>query len=298
MALLPVAGGYNPTPDNGGVTGGSRGGGGGIADTLLNLVDPAGIRNKISGLLPGGVTSLFNKSAAPGINITDSNGQSNPANPMNKDWRVRVGLFDWSPFANNKMFAPLLSKTNGVVFPYTPSISVTHNARYAEQALTHSNYKNYFYEGSDVAAITVSGDFTVQNHDDAIYLLSTIYFFRTCTKMFFGNDALAGNPPPIVSLNGYGDFYFPNVPCVLTSFQHTMPADVDYVEFYYTGESPSQDLGGGAVSTTSQQLARLPTTSQISITLQPVYSRKNVHDTMTLTEFSQGHLLNGKGSFI
>ena len=294
MPLLPSAGGYNPSPNNGGVTGSPQGGGGGITDTLLNLVDPAGIRNKISGLLPGGVTSLFNKSAPPGINITDSSGQSNPSNPIGKDWRVRVGLFDWSPFANNKMFAPLLTKTNGVVFPYTPSISVTHNARYAEQALTHSNYKNYFYEGSDVAAITVSGDFTVQNHDDAIYLLSTIYFFRTCTKMFFGDDALAGNPPPIVSLNGYGDFYFPNVPCILTSFQHTMPSDVDYVEFYYTGESPSQDLGGGVISTASQQLARLPTTSQISITLQPVYSRKNVHDNMTLTEFSQGHLL-GKG---
>jgi len=299
MPLLPSAGGFNPTPSNGGVTGGSPGGSG-ITDTLLNLVDPAGIRNKISGLLPGGLSSLFNRSAAPGINIITDSGpdtsSSDPVNPIKKDWRIRVGLLDWSPFAGNKMFAPLLNKTNGVVFPYTPSVSVTHNARYAEQALTHSNYKNYFYEGSDVAAITISGDFTVQNHDDAVYLLGAIYFFRTCTKMFFGQDDLAGNPPPIVTLNGYGDFYFPEVPCVITSFQHTMPADVDYVEFYAGGQNFAES--DGAVSSTSQQIARLPTTSQISITLQPVYSRKNVHNNMTLGKFSQGQLLKGNGGFL
>jgi len=289
--LLPSAGSYDPTVNNGGITGGKTAGT--SVDSLLGIIDPSGIRMKVAGLFSGGVASLFNRNSSPGVNITTSN---NPTNSLKKDWRIRIGMLDWSPFSNNQLFAPLVSKTNGVVFPYTPNISVTHNARYQEQALTHSNYKNYFYEGSDVAAITISGDFTVQNHDDAVYLLGAIYFFRTCTKMFFGQDDLAGNPPPIVTLNGYGDFYFPEVPCVITSFQHTMPADVDYVEFYAGGQNFAES--DGAVSSTSQQIARLPTTSQISITLQPVYSRKNVHNNMTLGKFSQGQLLKGNGGFL
>jgi len=288
MALLPSAGASDPTANNGLATGQ------GIGDTLLNLVDPSGIRKKIAGLLDGGVASLFNKNITPGVNITSGN---SPSNPLKTDWRVRIGLLDWSIFSDNKMFAPLIDKTNGVVFPYTPNISVTHNARYSEQALQHSNYKNYFYEGSDVAAITISGDFTVQNHDEALYLLASIYFFRSCTKMFFGNDTLAGNPPPLVTLNGYGDYYFPEVPCVITSFQHTLPSEVDYLEFYYS-EGRQAYENNGSVSNTQQQIARLPTTSQISVTLQPVYSRKTGHDTMTLGEFSKGHLLKGKGGFL
>jgi len=284
MALLPSAGASDPTANNGLATGQ------GIGDTLLNLVDPSGIRKKISGLFDGGVASLFNKNVPPSINVTSSN---SPNNVLKTDWRVRVGMLDWSVFSNNKLLAPLIDKTNGVVFPYTPNISVTHNARYQEQSLQHSNYKNYFYEGSDVAAITVTGDFTVQNHDEALYLLATVYFFRSCTKMFFGQDDLAGNPPPLVTLNGYGDYYFPEVPCVITSFQHTLPADVDYLEFYYSEGGQAYE-GSGEVSNTQQQIARLPTTSQITVTLQPVYSRKTVHDRMSLTEFSKGHLL-GRG---
>ena len=282
---------YAPSVNNGGVTGTSRALG--LGDTLLNLVDPSGIRKKISGLFDGGVSSLFDKTQAPTVNIP------NPTNPTapTGDWRVRIGLSDWSIFPNNQMFTPILTQTAGVIFPYTPSVSVTHNARYQEQALTHSNYKNYFYEGSDVSAITISGEFTVQNHNDAIYLLSAIYFFRTCTKMFFGKDELAGNPPPVVRLNGYGSFYFPDVTCVITSFQHTMPADVDYVEFYYS-DSPGFANADGSISTAQQQVARLPTSSTVSVTLQPIYSRQNVHNNMTLSKFIQGKLLAGNGGFL
>ena len=288
MALLPSAGSTDPSANNGGTSGSKS-----ISDTLLNLVDPSGIRKQLAGLSEGGIAGLFKKKAAPGVNINNSRGQTG-ASGLNDEWRVRVGLLNWNTFPNNPMFTSLLSKTNGVIFPYTPSVAVTNNARYQEQALTHSNYKNYFYEGSDVASINISGDFTVQNHDDAMYLLAAIYFFKTCTKMFFGNDPLAGNPPPIVTLNGYGDFYFPNVTCVVTSFTHTLPPDVDYMEFYYTDDASSN----GSISTKSKQIARLPTVSQLSVTLQPVYSRKNVHDNMTLGNFSQGKLLKGKGGFI
>jgi hypothetical protein len=283
MALLPSAGQTQPNANNDQKPG--------LLNTALNIIDPAGIRKQVSGLFDGGVGSLWNKLTHPKVNIV-SGTTSGSVNPTKNDWRVRVSLPPSSPILKNNALLSVLSRTNGLVFPYTPNITVTHNARYQEQALTHSNYKNYFYEGSDVAAINIVGDFTVQNHDDAVYLLASIFFLRTCTKMFFGNDANAGNPPPIVYLDGYGDFYFPHVTCVVTSFQHTMPADVDYVEIKYS------DGTGGRVSSSNQQIVRLPTNSQINLTLQPIFSRQNISKNMTVSQFSQGHLLKGKGGFL
>jgi len=293
MALLPSAGANDPTATRG-LAGQTTGG---PLDQALNLLDPGQIRLKVAGLFTGGLSSLLNKAspAAVGVNVTNPTGNAN--NPLGGDWRVRISLPDASSIfykdPNNKLLS-MLKPTGGVIFPYTPTVTVTHNARYQEQALTHSNYKNYFYEGSDVSAITITGEFTVQNSADGLYLLAAIYFFRSCTKMFFGKDDLAGNPPPIVYLDGYGDFYFPHVSCVVTSFSHTMPQECDYLEIHY-----SESTGNNAInSKTSQKTVRLPTTSTITLTVQPVYSRANVHNNMTLGEFSKGRLIGGKGGFL
>jgi hypothetical protein len=292
MALLPRAGFEQQTPAPPG----------GVLDTALNILDPKGIRLQVAGLFNGGISSMFKKrSSTPGVTST---GPTGAVSKNNSDWRVRIslptsaGLFYQDP---GNTLQSLLKRTNGVIFPYTPTVTVAHNARYQEQALNHSNYKNYFYEGSDVSAISISGEFTVQNVDEGLYLLAAIYFFRSATKMFFGKDDLAGNPPPIVYLDGYGDFYFPHVSCVITSFSHTMPAEVDYVEIPYSGAAGGlQTLyeNDGTSSSSKTNIVRLPTTSQITVNVQPVYSRSNVHNNMTLNEFSKGKLLSGRGGFL
>jgi len=291
MALLPKAG-YEQqslTPT------------GGVLDTALNILDPAGIRRQVAGLFSGGISSLFGGKSSPGVIATTPTGA---VSKNNSDWRVRVSL---PPSAGlyyqdaGNTLQTILKRTNGVIFPYTPTVTVAHNARYQEQALTHSNYKNYFYEGSDVAAISIAGDFTVQNVDEGLYLLAAIYFFRSATKMFFGKDELAGNPPPIVYLDGYGDFYFPHVSCVITSFSHTMPAECDYVEIPYSGVAGGVQTvyeNDGTSSSIKSGTVRLPTTSQITINVQPVYSRSNIHNNMNLKDFSQGKLLSGRGGFL
>jgi len=234
------------------------------------------------------------------------------------DWRVRVTL---APNANyfyadpsNNLLAPLRTESSnnitsavvntvnnlfgsggqqriGVVFPYTPSVTVQHTANYAPQKLTHNNYTQYFYENSEVGPITISGEFTVQNVNEGQYLLATIYFFRSITKMFFGADPLAGNPPPIVYLNGYGQYYLPNVPCVCTSFSHTMPETVDYVDVPEPGLNYNPLLTKPVLNST-----RLPTTSTVSITLQPVYSRIAQSQGFTLNDFARGALVNSPAS--
>lgn len=257
-----------------------------LGKNVSNLFfNPSQLRLQAAQLFSGGMTSAV----LPGLNV----------NPMTssteQDWRVRVSVANWGLFTNGPTdLQGALIKTNGVVFPYTPSITVTHNARYQEQALTHSNYKNYFYEGSDVQSITIAGRFTVQNIQEGQYLLAAIYFFRSATKMFFGNDDLAGNPPPLVFLDGFGDFYFPHVSCVVTAFTHTLPQDVDYVQIPISANS--NNIVESSLRT--GQTVRLPTDSELSVTLQPVYSRRNVYNNFTLANFARGQLLRNNGGFI
>jgi hypothetical protein len=167
---------------------------------------------------------------------------------------------------------------------------VTHQANYQSQKLTHNNYTQYYYDNSEVQAISISGEFTVQNVNEGQYLLASLYFFRSVTKMFFGAEQLAGNPPPIVFLNGYGQYYLPNVPCVVTSFQHTMPADCDYVDVPEPGLTYNPAVTNPVLNST-----RLPTTSTLQLSLQPVYSRM-AQQKFSLRDFSRGALVNQPGS--
>ena len=225
-----------------------------IAQKALGLVDPSNARLSMAGLLKGG-----KKNKGPSGGLTSADVKYADDTP---DWRVKIKLAaaaDYLYKNDSKGLLEPLTLTDGVIFPYTPAITVTHAARYGSQNLTHSNYTNYFYEGSEVQAINISGEFTVQNIDEGRYVMACIYFFRAATKMFFGSGTHAGNPPPMVFLNGYGQPYFWDIPCVITNFTHTMPAEVDYINIPLNVSE-----------------SRLPTTSTIAVTLQPIYSRRQI----------------------
>jgi hypothetical protein len=198
------------------------------------------------------------------------------------DWRVRVSVASAAKVLYNSSNPGILSPlrpTDGVIFPYVPSVTVAYAARYSSQPLTHSNYNNFFYEGSEVQTINIVADFTVQNTDEASYFLAALYFFRAATKMFYGNSGeYQGSPPPIVYLDGYGQHYLPHVPCVVQQFSHTMPADVDYIETMYP----------------SGALNRVPTSSQFTLALQPVYSR-STQANFSYDSFASGDLILGNG---
>jgi hypothetical protein len=242
------------------------------------------------------------------------------------DWRVRISInpsskiLYWDPSSSGNvpgLVAPL-KQTDGFIFPYVPSVTVAHSANYQTQQLTHSNYAQYFYESSSVAAINISADFTVQNLDEARYFLAGIYYFRALTKMFYGMSSdYQGSPPPIVYLDGYGQHYLPHISCVVTSFSHTMPNDVDYIEVStpqsVTTKSTSNTLSGtyGSITlpsvngtnagneiltqTINSAFNRVPTSSTFSLTLQPVISRTQAI-AFDYKEFARGGLIVGKNN--
>lgn len=152
--------------------------------------------------------------------------------PSAADWRVRLSLAPNATYlyraASPGILAPLAA-TNGVIFPYTPSIDTSYTANYDKTDLTHSNYRGYFYKSSSANDVNIRGTFTAQDTREAQYLLAVIHFFRSVTKMFYGQDAEAGTPPPLVYLTGLGQYQFNNHPCVVTSFTYNLPTDVDYI---------------------------------------------------------------------
>jgi hypothetical protein len=158
--------------------------------------------------------------------------QTRQNTPAAADWRVRLRL---APNANYLykdkapgILAPLAA-TDGVIFPYTPAIETSYQAKYANYDLTHSNYRGYFYQNSSVENISIKGTFTAQDTREAAYLLAVIHFFKSVTKMFYGQDEQAGTPPPLVYLSGFGKYQFNESPCVVTTFGYSLPTDVDYI---------------------------------------------------------------------
>ena len=149
------------------------------------------------------------------------------------DWRFRIKLAPSADVLYKSQRPGILEPlraTDGVIFPYTPQIMVNYQANYSQTTPTHSNYKQYFYQGSEISDIQITGTFTAQSTKEADYLQAATHFFRSASKSFYGQDGLKnGTPPPLLFLEGFGDNQFNNQPCVLQQFNYVLPPDVDYV---------------------------------------------------------------------
>jgi hypothetical protein len=232
------------------------------------------------------------------------------------------------------ILAPLAAGkgTDGVIFPYTPSITTTYSANYEQYDLVHSNYRGLFYKNSRVGDIQIRGTFTAQNTTEANYLLAVIHFFRSATKMFYGQDPERGTPPPICLLNGFGGYQFSDHPVVISAFNYTLPNDVDYIRTTnpnnfglnlnnrYNPSGASLPAGGSLAGLTRLANALLPkgaqttppgintvsgsvtnntpasyvpTKMEIDITLIPAQTRSQVSKQFSLEGFANGALLKG-----
>ena len=246
------------------------------------------------------------------------------------DWRVRLSLAPSAGYlykAQNPGILGPLQKTDGVIFPYVPQIQVTYAAHYDPAELTHSNYKIFQYKNSSVDQINITCDFTAQDNDEANYLLAVIHFFRSVTKMFYGQDEIPkpGTPPPLCYISGMGDFQFDRHPLVISSFNYNLPNDVDYIRAgsptllsgvnssgYDSGNDINVDEGvsgrrlqvnglnfGGNESApnwqkqSNTQPTYVPTKIQIAVTAYPIVTRNDISNKFSLREYATGSLLQG-----
>ena len=250
----------------------------------------------------------------------------------NGDWRVRLSLAAGADYLYNAsspgILAPL-AQTGGVIFPYMPKIDVAYKADYDAYSLTHSNYKGYFYKSSYTDAVTLTATFTAQDTSEANYMLAVIHFFRSVTKMFYGQDAQRGAPPPLVYLTGLGEYQFAAHPCVVNSFQYSLPNDVDYIRAGSTNINGTnlitrrtrQDLPTNPITGAIKRLENLfssqginkgaitspqapptlgknsptyvPTKIDCMISLLPMQTRAQVSQVFSLKGFANGDLIKG-----
>lgn len=252
---------------------------------------------------------------------------SSDADP--NDWRVRLSIPTWISFRNSPVLKPLVN-AGGLIFPYTPTITIKSSANYSPEKVTHNNYPFQVYKNSEPGSIQITAPMNVEDQEQALYWIGSMHYLRSVTKMFSGTDLKAGNPPPIVFLNGYGSYVFKNVPVVITQFSCDLSADCDYISTEVVGSTVSgiggisetisdiaSTLGLSGVSnliggigqvagaagsfgiggTTSGGLAYIPTKSTFSVTLTPVYSRTNVRR-FSLDTFVTGGYLNNYFGYI
>ena len=251
------------------------------------------------------------------------------------DWRVRLSLPPNDTFNGSSVLAPL-KKAGGLVFPFTPTISIAHSASYEDVGIMHQNYQVLAYQNSKASKIQISGTFVSEDAVSAQYWIAAVHFLRSATKMYTGDSgAQSGSPPPILTLNGYGDYVFKNVPCVITDFSVELPQDVNYIS------TTISDIGGalggiadiasavsavsglvgasavsqaaskvGAVAGMATGLAgkvtslfggagvtHVPVKSTVVVTVQPVYNRESLRQ-FSLSKFVKGDYVKGNGGFI
>jgi len=246
------------------------------------------------------------------------------------DWRVRLRLAPLANYlykADNPGILEPLLVTDGVIFPYTPKIDLSYRAMYDTASLTHANYNSYFYKGSMLDPINITATFTAQDTAEANYLLAVIHFFRSVTKMFYGQDAERGAPPPLVFFTGLGEYQFADHPCVIHQFNYSLPSDVDYIRARSVMDpgtdlqnrrsrssvatspldyaikrlrSLGQGIGVGAESKppAPPTLGRdsptyVPTRIDISLIVYPILSRNQVSNQFSLQQYANGDLLRG-----
>ena len=261
--------------------------------------------------------------------------QARNKQPASADWRVRLQLAPGATYLYNAPDADILqplAATDGVIFPYTPSIETSYNANYDTYDLTHSNFRGYFYKGSKVNDINIRAIFTAQDTREAGYMLAVIHFFRSVTKMFYGaNDPLRGAPPPLTYLTGLGPYQFNQHPCVVQSFNYSLPSEVDYIrteapnnngtnlgirrspggrqppsEIRRNGtetkppagaQRASGETSAAAAAAIAQNVNNLlqatyvPTKIEISLVLLPINTRSQVSQQFNMQGFANGRLL-------
>lgn len=178
----------------------------------------------------------------------------------------------------------ILHSTQGIVFPYTPTITETQNVEYAQTSLVSSNQDYYAYKTTGSTKITVAGDFVLENQYDAEYMLAVVHFFRVMAKSHFGkrDTTKAGLPPPILNFSGYGKYMYDHLPVIITSRTLPFDGDIDWIDVVD---------GQGYVT-------KVPKKFNLSLELTVQNTPRKLREEFNLDEFRTGQLMRQSKGWI
>lgn len=179
--------------------------------------------------------------------------------------------------------ASVLKETGGLLFPYTPTITVSQDVAYQDLALTHSNGDILAYTRTPSVTLSVTGKFTVQNRREGRYALAALHFLRGASKMHFGQtDVYAGLPPPLLILEGYGTYMFHGIKVAVRRHNYTLDDSHDMVDVEIDG----------------RKSARIPSLFQLQVELTVQNTPNESRTQFNLAKFRDGSLMTDKGGWL
>ena len=210
-----------------------------------------GVKQTIENIASGGVGGIMSAIRGFGIpidglsNIFGGTNNATWARDDNNDWRMRLSI----PvgMSLDGVLQAQLNETQGMIFPYTPSIIFQHSAQYSMMKPTHSNYPFPIYQSSQPDTLQISGEFYIESAAEGLYWTACVHYLRSVTKMAYGSTSNQGAPPPIVLLNGYGDYVFKNVPAVVQSFSIDLPISLKFLIILVSSTFGIIDISGGII---------------------------------------------------
>ena len=210
-----------------------------------------------------------------------------------KDVRARVSLprnsdiLETETGAPNPILLPL-RKFGGIIWPYTPTINISHQAEYGEYETAHTNYPVSYFTKSRPPNLQVSGPLTANSAAEGHYMIAVLHFLRIVTKMHFGmNDKKRGTPPPVLKFSAYGDLMFSNVPVLIRSFAYDLGQDIDYIDV--ETDSASAGFSDGFNS-------KVPSMLNLVIDMVIQQTPSKLRTKFTMNDFKSGKLV--KDGFI
>jgi hypothetical protein len=127
--------------------------------------------------------------------------------------------------------ASVLKQHSGILFPFQPDISYQQSVNYSPYDLVHTNYNFNAYRNTPSPGIQIQAQFSNATFEEHAYTQGVIHFLRCVTKMFYGigDGDLAGTPPPVLRLSGFGEFKSTRV--ILNSWSKQTPSNIDLIEY-------------------------------------------------------------------
>lgn len=218
-----------------------------------------------------------------------------PSFPINLPTQVAPGTVGALPLS------PIYA-TDGLVFPYMPTIVESGGVKYDGTELTHANEAVYAYRSTENTRIGLSNCvWTCDTFDNAIYALAVLHFFRSYKLMDFGRREGTGRPPSPMWFSAYGQYAYNEVPVLLERADFIWPNDIDYVgipnpgsgafsagEVIFRSARNRENFASGASNYTW-----LPIKFEVqNITLIVQHSVKYWIDDFSLRDFYDGKMIN------
>lgn len=209
---------------------------------------------------------------------------SSPTVPIDKSQTVSVPLLS------------ILRHTNGIVWMYTPQIEERTSMNYVTTDISQANQDFHNYGGTKATTISVSGQFTADTYENAVYCLAVMHFLRIMNKNDFGTKTQTpGLPPPLLLFSAYGRFRYDDVPVILSNYSASQPDNVDYIDVPTVGDGVL--FSNKSVRTSNRaDINKVPMIFTITVELTVQKTPKQLRDNFNLNDFKTGKLLKNRGS--